>query len=690
MWKPYYSYLQDKEFMQEIDNLTIGHKHVRVIALDWERENPIAEIQGYATGGTINANGSSAVRRSGSLSLVADDTIYKILDVNNLISINKKIAVEVGFTNTTLHQKYKDYDVIWIPLGVFIIKNASITRNNSGLNISVQLSDKMCLLNGDVSGKFPAPVNLSEVAVLDSTGQKVGSEYFLLEDIIRNLVNEYGGVQLGQIFINDIGRRVKALVTWTGVDDLVRDPSDSQLYPSSSIFENTETWEHYKKGYPIGYIFKDFIWPGKEALTCNLGEAVTAALDKIKNALGNFEYFFDVYGNFIFQEIKNYENTKVDMDSIEKGLNYFIKRNKMKTSYEFTDGKLGTSFGLTPQYANIKNDFIIWGEKETGSGKVAIRYHLAIHKKPEYDDTPYLVEFYQDVYGTQVKPLRVNVDYQEVSEKSKMQDKNMVYILNTDSGFYKYFENLDDFAKLKTPSENYCWLKVTDWRTKLYMDGKTNKDSSFYANRYAKELEVEWAKIYDMLGVLENENGTYGLKVYSGKFKDIDTNDYQYFLDFIEGNAENPQIQDLSVENIGLRQLVENNTSVKCIFDLDIPNFIVIESGTRNTQQDIKDAQLGGYEYSLVSTELFEQLTLTSAFNSAYSAVVNKLYNSIGYNESITIGTLPIFHLEPNTLIETYDEKTSICGKYFVKSIAYPLAPNGTMNLSCTKPIEKM
>ena len=31
-------------------------------------------------------------------------------------------------------------------------------------------------------------------------------------------------------------------------------------------------------------------------------------LDKIIEVLGNFEYFYDVNGNFIFQEIKNYLN----------------------------------------------------------------------------------------------------------------------------------------------------------------------------------------------------------------------------------------------------------------------------------------------------------------------------------------------------------------------------------------------
>jgi hypothetical protein len=33
---------------------------------------------------------------------------------------------------------------------------------------------------------------------------------------------------------------------------------------------------------------------------CNPGESVTAQLDKIVKVLGDYEYYYDVYGTFIF------------------------------------------------------------------------------------------------------------------------------------------------------------------------------------------------------------------------------------------------------------------------------------------------------------------------------------------------------------------------------------------------------
>jgi hypothetical protein len=47
-----------------------------------------------------------------------------------------------------------------------------------------------------------------------------------------------------------------------------------------------------------GYRLTELTYAGE--LIANVGEALTSILDKIKNMLGNFEYFYDVNGRFIF------------------------------------------------------------------------------------------------------------------------------------------------------------------------------------------------------------------------------------------------------------------------------------------------------------------------------------------------------------------------------------------------------
>jgi hypothetical protein len=61
------------------------------------------------------------------------------------------------------------------------------------------------------------------------------------------------------------------------------------------------------------------------------------------------------------------------------------------------------------------------------------------------------------------------------------------------------------------------------------------------------------------------------------------------------------------------------------------------------------------------------------------------LYQHSYCTESITINTIPIYYLEPNTRISVYDEKTKINGEYIVNKFVITLNYNGTMQIMATK-----
>ena len=62
----------------------------------------------------------------------------------------------------------------------------------------------------------------------------------------------------------------------------------------------------YEPGYDVGFKFTDFTYPGQSV--CNSGDTIASILDKIIGILGNYQYFYDVEGNFRFQEKQNYLN----------------------------------------------------------------------------------------------------------------------------------------------------------------------------------------------------------------------------------------------------------------------------------------------------------------------------------------------------------------------------------------------
>jgi hypothetical protein len=68
-------------------------------------------VQGVITGGNLNLDGSSNVRRTVNLSCYIDkEENANITKLDNLFSMNKKMYLEIGYINTT--NKYTNYNII--------------------------------------------------------------------------------------------------------------------------------------------------------------------------------------------------------------------------------------------------------------------------------------------------------------------------------------------------------------------------------------------------------------------------------------------------------------------------------------------------------------------------------------------------------------------------------------------------
>jgi hypothetical protein len=110
------------------------------------------------------------MRRTASLSIFAEEKENNLANIDSLFSINKKCFLEVGIINKVpmYNHVVKDEhenisnniinyqnlygDIVWFPLGLFIMFNPSLSHSLEGVTINMQLKDKMCLLNGDLGG----------------------------------------------------------------------------------------------------------------------------------------------------------------------------------------------------------------------------------------------------------------------------------------------------------------------------------------------------------------------------------------------------------------------------------------------------------------------------------------------------------------------------------------------------------
>ena len=703
------SYLEDRDFLRRLDNDNNKVYWAKIEILD-DKEKPIKSIEGKVKpGSSISIDGNSSVRRTCNITFIADEETNDLTNVNNLLSINKRVRIFTGLQNN-ISSQYDD--IIWFPQGIFVITQPNISHNSSGCTIGLSCKDKMCLLNGECGGNFPTSVTFHEYSQIIGEKQCEGdpavvelepNEYTiycyedngtkykkwrrnygwepadeseigqiidvpqLIYDIIQTLVCNYGGESMDKIFINDVPLEIKQLVRYTGSNSLYYNTATGQYVLNADIVKEGQnsTWQVYNYNEDVGYIYTDFVYPGQ--LISNIGDNVCTILDKIKTTLGNFEYFYDLDGNFVFQQIKNYLNysydptdtyrldngRKVNVTIEENGLsiiddtNYKVDFNSNdKTIYTFTEGNgLVTAFTNTPVYSNLKNDFHIWGQN---GNNLAIHYHLAIKQKPDMTE-------------------------------ENLPKRAVVYIKK--NGEYTGGIRLagpSDVPTQEEPNPDYEAEYVpADWRAELYLRGLEKQKLGIRPDIYEQEL-------------LDLFDSIYNFK--EKKFKAdmvLRPNDLLYFFDYLEPTSS---LYDCSVETVGSRLYSYKQDKVIKLYNMDVPNQILISSNIDDESREkiIDRCDREGQSWVNIDQSIYKYLSLGTVGYSAQEVARDLLYQYTNYNESITIQCVPIFYLEPNRRITVYDQKVGISGDYVIKSISMPIGGNGTMNINAIKAVDRI
>lgn len=676
-------YLRDKNFLKTIDRISLKEEFAKITILNWQ-ERPIEEIQGKVSSGTLNINGNSSLRRTCNLTILIDENNSNITSVKNSLSINKKIKLDIGIKNNT--SQYSEYDIIWFPLGTYIISSVSITNTNSQItSASLQLKDKMCLLNGECGGLLPASVTFSSYDVLDANGA-YQTEQPTIYTIIKYVVNYFGGEQLPKILISDVDERVRKVMKWTGSNPLYITQytsttsgvqygatTDKEQVDEALAAGTIDSYTEYKSGQDVGYIYTDFIYLGE--LIGDAGNSVCDILDKIKSALGNYEYFYDLDGNFIFQEIKNYLNTSkstTDLNDMEQN-DYLIDITKGKSVYTFDDSFLISSYSNAPQYNMIKNDYIVWGMREdaTTGATYPIRYHLAIDTKPQTGNT-YKVFFYDDP-DDGIRKAKRPIQFSTRNGFPAQGAEDTFYLALDTNTVYKWDTEQNTYVRFATQTKD---ITTTDWRTELYLSGAQAEGFSLDTNNYYTELNNEWPKMYDI------ENGQFYEKY------EKDPSSLDYFLDFIDSSAA---IGELSISNIGKRSKIVVDEDINCIFEREIPNLVMIDASQDSAivTEQREEAQRKGQDYIQVTGAIYNLLATGGTQNSAFERVKELIYQYTSYNESITLQCLPIYYLDVNQRITVNDSKSNIYGDYMINSISIPLNISSMMTISATRALER-
>ena len=692
-----YDFLKDQYFLKQLDELRLKEQFVRLTVLSWTEE-AVSEIQGKAISGSLTLDGTSSVRRTASFTMFAEQKENDLSHIDQDLSINRKVRLEIGFRNTVptymydtrdektheITHHYVNYkelygDIVWFPLGIFVIFDPSISHQvQQGVTISISLKDKMCLLNGDAGGVIPASVTFSEKEDSNGDIQKP-----LISQIIFQLVNHFGAEDAAKIVIEDIDDKIKQVMKYTGSNPIYYLETTGGTVTTRRFFlDRTEALNAaaatgqdesdivtFEYGDDIGFVLTDFVYPGE--LTCNPGDTVTSVLDKIIAVLGNFEYFYDVYGNFHFQEIKNYLNTTYTttvMNKLNESPSYDVDFSSGKSVYTFEGTKLISAVTNAPAYSNVKNDYMVWGVRKSADGEteIPVRYHLAIDHKPEIGQEHY-VNFYEDDYGITRAGAEFTFTYNNTSEFPNPGAEATLYIVDNlnNRQFYRWSKD-KGYYQVK---QDDCMITTVDWRQELYYEGIEAQDTGTDRPYYFAELLNEWPKLFNLKtqqfydSVKENPSG-------------ID-----FWLDMIDDTAE---VGEYSVDNIGRRGVVVQQDQINCVFEQEVPDlvFIDINQNEADIQQEKRECDAAGQDWVQVDSTIYSLLTIGGSQNSCYERICDMLYQYTNMNQSITISAIPIYYLEPNTRITVRDDAAGINGQFMISSISLPLDVESSMNIS--------
>lgn len=476
--------LIDVDFLKRLDTEKEREVFAKVISLDWD-ENPLEEITGRVTGGSVNIDGTSAVRRTCSVSLVAEE-----LNIHDYYwGLNTKFKLAVGLRNR-IDERYPD--IIWFPQGTYAISSFNTSQSTNSYTVSIQGKDKMCLLNGELGGIVNSLTwDFGSYDEISADGTLTNKKY-LLKEIIIEAVHEFAKEPYHNIIVNDLDTFGVELMEYRGKDPMYLLVNQESLEVSQMTTDGNTTYPKWKReldsgwktkniklselesvdtledaaydtgtdrlsvttnhvllqaangtvysvikaeyGTVVGYRVTDLTYAGD--LIAQVGNPITTAvLDKIKSMLGEFEYFYDLDGRFIFQKKKTYISTSYNGSNTNEDNDSWFDNvaESSAITYFFEDAQIISSFTNQPNLANLRNDFSIWGTRKSVSGnEIPVHMRYAIDRKPTYYKT-----YNGEIFTTK-----------DIEEVVAMPDKSMLPPVLANGQYEAQWWDIFDWAEL--------------------------------------------------------------------------------------------------------------------------------------------------------------------------------------------------------------------------------------------------
>lgn len=704
--------LDDKDFLRQLDQEKEREVFAKVISLNYD-EDPIEEITGRVTSGSVNLDGTSKSRRTCSLSLVAQE-----LNIHEFYwGLSTKFKLYTGLKNK-INSDYPD--IIWFPLGTYVISSFNTSQSTNSYTVSIQGKDKIALLDGTFGGTVTSlTADFGTETILDESGIST-KQSLLIKNIIREVVHEYAREPYHNIIINDLEMCGLELMEYRGEDPmyfLVNTETDevsnmtmsgtqgpyyyknynstlgtyggwsagtvllknipvydnrtatsmTRNYPTLISVDKKTTYSVIKAEYgdSVGYRVTDLVYAG-DLIAQVGGDVASNVLDKLVSMLGDYEYFYNLQGRFVFQRKKTYLDTSwnnIRSDSEEKQIYVEAAAGTSAVTYSFEDANLITSISNNPDFDNLKNDYSIWGTRTTAGGNEApVHLRCVIDTKPQYYKN-YVGDIYVSKEYTGEEKADVTCDWREIIYqmasdymKHNHDDDFIVTIAKNNkevyptgyTGYELYYTDIysfwRDLYKLDYDySYNISYVTRSDYENNpsnyFWYEQGSNMSAYLKTNTYYyQDAYTVYQKVYNMSEAKFKANPSFYYCIKQGNSSEpydlerdyytrseddyITKKNYKKFntsesnigwnvnviqapqsLDFwFDFLDTNGEVDQYSVRNVGSRPKAENDSDVKAIYFRDIPTMIFV--GVTYTKNQIKaDLKVNYSNYGLTKTQ---------------------------------------------------------------------------------------
>lgn len=332
------------------------------------------------------------------------------------------------------------------------------------------------------------------------------------------------------------------------------------------------------------------------------------------------------------------------------------------------------------------------------------------------------------------------VQYQKVISPTRVGIlQKIYYIYSEEDNSYLLATEWDSEATYYTKEEINNKIHLTSWSCDFYLDEERLKEEIKELNERIAAIEHQYTKIGALEEDVFKENTYYvfdGISTYSlaasweenqvyytyqQLTKDQITNDLaaieqqiwnnkpvnqkylywnmnvirnpgllNFWIDFLDTNGA---INKYSVKVIGDRAKAVNDTKITAINFREVPTVLFMDNSG-----DVEDYLFTGYFKYVLADKPIKldrdddqvDFIISARGKSTKDELDTMLYNYSYCPESVSITSLPIYYLEPNTRILIYDENSNINGEYIMTKYTISLSYNGTMSITATKAAERL